>query len=218
MWRQNESQLIWSYENFFSDQTLDLLLGLIKNHFQRSIVKSNLDNPLFSPSKFHYRLIHSSVRTHEKIVFDLKERLNSLWQQLNEPQFPPGPLKTSQMMLKFFDKNSKYDLHTEDPNIFGSWAYVIYLTDELDGKIFFPAAHSYIFKQKTKEITDWNIMKGKLLERNHPILYPKKDVSILPKKNLAIVFRSGLPHKVFPIYKHFPGRFTLTGWPFSQIP
>lgn len=219
MWKEIEKNMVWSLDHFFSPETLQLLDCQINSQLERSHVKSDkLCDALVSQSKFHYQMLTLNIDSGDLVRKEVLNRLLSEDSPIEMNKNLNGLNKVSQAMIKFFGPDSKYELHTEEGGRFGNWVYVVYLSNESSGEILFPS-EEWVSKMDVncEEFKNWEIMKQSLEKKDQSVFYASKDLSLMPKKNRAILFRVGLAHKVFPIDGNEIGRFCLTGWPFASI-
>ncbi len=218
MWNEVCENLIWTTNDFFSSSTMNSIDEFISAEIKHVTAKSNKETPpLISDSAFHYKMITKTPQQLDSVYGELKMKLNTLWTQNREPLFPQAPMKVSQAMFKFFTPESLYALHTEDTAIFGHWVYVIYLTTEDSGELYFPSQAAVFTSIENSELTEWKKMISYLENKKSKVFYCPQDYIFVPKKNKAIAFRVGLAHKVFPLLNKEMGRFCLTGWPFTTF-
>ncbi len=216
MWKEVSDNLVWQTDSFFSDETLMNLKSLL-NQEDSSIIKSNRDKPVFAESEFHYHLLKSELEKNSQILSEVSSNLNCLFRDLNEPLFPAPPFKISQAMIKYFSPGSNYELHTEDRDSFGPWVYIIYLSTEQSSPIQFLSETSALALPSENEVKNWLNMIEILNSKGLPSFYVQYDLSIFPKENTAIAFRTGLAHRIPPYAEKNKGRYCVTGWPFATI-
>ncbi len=216
MWKEISDNLIWQTDNFFSNETLDKLTTIVQQ-VNSSTVKSNRDKPVFAESEFHYHLLKSELEKDSQILGEVTKKLNTLFKECDEPLCPLPPFKISQAMIKYFSPGSNYELHTENRNSFGPWVYVVYLSTEQSSPIQFLSKASALSLPSKSEVNNWLNMIEILDSKGLPSFYVEKDISIYPKINTAIAFRTGLAHRIPPYAEKIKGRYCLTGWPFAHI-
>jgi hypothetical protein len=218
MWNILEKGLIWQHKNFLRPETVQLLTSYITNSgIQINTRSSSLEKPKYAHSRYHYGHIKLNFSDMEQIYNEVCVGINSLFAETDKPLITCMTPKTSNMFLKLFFSGSHYDMHAEDSDIFGNFAYIIYLSDETSGEIIFPSEVDQNTHMENIEKNNWSSMKSYLKERAQEVYYPEKTIRLLPQKNTAVVFRTGTAHKVAKYNSAQNGRLCLTGFPFAKL-
>ena len=191
----SKENMIWVHDNFLKEDDINYLLNLNIDNFSHI---NNIDyEPIMADTAFSYRI--SNMDLYKPICDKLNElhsmNLNKKYHVLN-------------MQYKKFKKNDFYALHAENSQIYGEWSYILYLTNEIDGRLVFPSmedaknAYNHVGKEWSKGFDE---MRGQF-----NMTFSKETISFLPKVNRCIVMKTGIPHYVEVCSGP---RLTIAGWP-----
>jgi len=180
--------MIWIHDNFLEKKEINYLLSLDINNF--SHINNKDYKPLMADTAFSYRVSNIDLY---KPIYDKLNELHSM--ELNEKNH------ILNMQYKKFEDDDNYALHAENPKIYGKNAYVLYLTNEIDGELIFPS--------KEDAIKEWSNGFNQMYNQ-FKITFLKKTTSVLPKINRCIIMKTGIAHLVRPC--NGP-RLSIAGWP-----
>jgi hypothetical protein len=180
----------WVIEDFLSeDDYTSLTNQLVMDNTEMTHINNINTKPLMYDTDMSYRV---------KTIPHFQPIYNSIEQNLNIKL--PKPQYRLNMQYKRFLDDDSYGLHAENKDIFGEYAYIMYLTDEEDGYIILPSKKDHRPSDGFKE-----------MQEMFEITFASKTVSYLPKKNTCLIMRTGIAHMVTPCTGR---RDNITGWPF----
>lgn len=81
-------------------------------------------------TEYEWQMIKNNIRTSP----DRYRLLSEIGEYIGSP-IPVNNLEPMQLFAKKFTKTSIIDRHKEDPEIYGNWVWMLYLTDEIDGAL-----------------------------------------------------------------------------------
>lgn len=114
-------------DNVFSEKELEILDNLCNGELKRLDSSGNHVNYY---TEYEWNLVKSPIRESQHRHFLLKK----IGEQLGI-NLPSEELEPLQLFVKQFDENSFLDKHSEDPNLYGPYVWMLYLTDEIDGEL-----------------------------------------------------------------------------------
>lgn len=125
--------------------------------------------------------------------------------------------KPFQLTTKYFNKNSSYGLHFENPTYFGDYFFVLYLDDCVGGELVFPDSNDIdiLFDSRIESKHEWNKGVAHLHDYGYSPLIVDKTFSIQPKRNTAILGKIPYAHYVNKIQSD-NGRIVVNGFPFAK--
>lgn len=201
-WQELVPNEIWAYENFLSADLVDSMLSDISTAGTKTLDGEDAKH-LVGKTYYNYNVLNE-LRHNKTYKTAVINGLNTLYAQKFNKTAPLSDLSALNYFFKTFNPHkSKYDLHTESPQLFGDAVFMLYLSDEQDGALVIP----------TRTECD-TIMTDGFRE-----MMQKVDVRfagpyrILPKKNMCVVMRVGLAHLVEPCSGLRP---CVTGWNFAS--
>lgn len=210
---------IWQMENVLAEPLLQAILKSIESGKQKAqTVTSENTTPKFCYSGFHYLHLPLEEPLRQKAYQSILQALSQIDPTLPMQQNSSRELSYSTLFLKGFVKGSHYHLHAEDRNVFGSLAYILYLSDEDTGRIIFPRLEDLPMVAEDEELKNWQIMESYLKANRTTPKYLDKTLEMSPRRNQLIAFRIGLVHKVEEFLGPDTGRFCFTGFPGATIP
>ena len=201
-WQEIIQDEIWVCENFLQDSMIDDMLNDMKTASEKTLDGGDAKH-LVGNTYYNYNVVNS-LRANEKYKSAVIDNLNTLYKDAFGKTASKENLSALNYFFKTFNPNtSKYDLHTESPELFGDAVFMLYLSDEKDGVLRIPTR-----EQCNDMMTDgFKEMMSKVNVRfNGPL-------SITPKKNMCVVMRVGLAHLVEPCSGQRP---CVTGWSFAS--
>ncbi len=217
-WQEIYPHQIWKLQGALRSETLQSLSHWAMNHQSHIRWRSSLkEKPKYCYSSFDYGHMPLPRDLELSVYSEIVSSLNSLFTKIDSKTIQETVPKTSNLFLKVFKDGSHYDLHSEDQNVFGGFAYVLYLTDEDSGDLIFPSFDDQEIFRSEEEKINWQNMWSKLNETGQSVQYLKESLCLKPQKNTFVVFRTGVPHKVSPYVEQGLGRYCLTGFPFASI-
>lgn len=201
-WQETIPNEIWQCENFLSESMVDQMLSDIESASAKTLDGSDAKH-LVGNTYYNYNVLNE-LRQNNEYKTAVIDGLNSLYQNVFGKTAPTQGLSALNYFFKTFNPlKSKYDLHTESPELFGDAVFMLYLSDESDGALIIP----------TREQCD------ELMTDGFREMMEKVDVrfcgplKILPKRNTCVVMRVGLAHLVEPCSGPRP---CVTGWSFAS--
>ena len=114
-------------DDWLDKQTLQLLDTIVKGPTKKLDSSGNHVNYY---TAYEWDLVQCNLRDH-----DIKKLLFSKLSKLIGQEIPTDNLEPMQLFAKQFDKNSFCAPHSEDPEYYGDWVFMLYLTDEVDGEL-----------------------------------------------------------------------------------
>lgn len=179
----------WVIEDLLDTIDLDYVeKTYVSTAFDMIHVNNHDFKPLMADTNMSYRVV--SIPVFEPIFESINSRLNITL---------PTTDSRLGMQYKRFESDDSYDIHAEDPKIYGDYAYILYLTDEVDGAIILPSERDHVTSNGFRE------MQGMF-----DISFAPKTISYKPKKNTCIIMRTGIAHSVEPCSGM---RDSIAGWP-----
>jgi hypothetical protein len=79
---------------------------------------------------YEWQMIKNDIRSSP----DRLQLLNEIGKYIGKT-LPTEDLEPMQLFAKKFTTSSHIDKHKEDPNLYGDWVWMLYLTDETDGEL-----------------------------------------------------------------------------------
>jgi len=201
-WQEIIKGEIWTCKNFLDESMVNDMLKDISLAQSKTLDGADAKH-LVGKTYYNYNVLNE-LRFNKDYKHAVIERLNTLYQKTFNKKATTENLSALNYFFKTFNpKVSKYDLHTESPELFGDAVFMLYLSNESDGALIIP----------TRAECD-DIMTEGFKE-----MMQKVDVrfagpqQILPKKNMCVVMRVGLAHLVEPCSGLRP---CVTGWSFAS--
>lgn len=193
---------IWTCENFLQDSMIERMLQEMETASEKTLDGGDAKH-LVGNTYYNYNVVNS-MRSNTEYKNAVIDRLNILYQDVFGKTASKENLSALNYFFKTFNPNtSKYDLHTESPELFGDAVFMLYLSDEQDGALKIPS----------------KIQCDDIMTEGFKEMMEKVDVrfagplSIKPKKNKCVVMRVGLAHLVEPCSGQRP---CVTGWSFAS--
>lgn len=201
-WQSLIENEVWVCENFLPNTMVDDILEKMSNSDEKTLDGADAKH-LVGNTYYNYNVVNDLRHIEEYRTFII-DKLNTLY----EPVFGKTAQTENLSPLNYFFKTfnpkvSKYDLHTESPELFGDAVFMLYLSDEPDGALRIPS-RSQCMDMMTDGFRD---MMSKVDVR---FAGPK---SIMPTRNKCVVMRVGLAHLVEPCSGARP---CITGWNFAS--
>lgn len=108
------------------------------------------------------------------------------------------------LSTKFFNENSSYGLHFEDPTYFGNYFFVLYLDDCVEGDLVFPTMNmvNKLLKNQKENKEEWEKGVIHLKKNGYSPLFVDREIKIRPEKNTALLAKIPLVHYVNNIIKN----------------
>lgn len=210
---------IWKFHNVLPKELMDAVISSITSHCSEAqLVSSENTPPKFCYSGFHYLHLPMTEDLRKKVYRTVLDTLSTVEPALAETRISDSKLSYSSLFLKAFASGSFYHLHAEDRNVFGSLAYILYLSDESSGPIIFPSRGDLKKFTDSRELENWKVMENYLIKNDTEPEYLSQSLTLYPRKNQLLAFRIGLAHKVEVFSANAPGRFCFTGFPGATIP
>lgn len=210
---------IWKMDNVLSEPLLQDILKSIDLGIQKArTVTSENTTPKFCYSGFHYLHLPLEEQLRHQAYDSILRTLLQIDPTLPVHQESSPELSYSTLFLKGFAKGSHYHLHAEDKNVFGSLAYILYLSDEDTGRIIFPRLRDLPQVAGEEELKNWRVMESYLKDNQTTPKYLNETLEMSPRRNQLIAFRIGLVHKVDEFLGPETGRYCFTGFPGATIP
>ena len=129
-WREQIPNVLWTCENFMDKQSF--------NDIKNKVLSTETID--MEQSNFKYKAHKGRLRDDPTITEPFIQRLNFKYLSLFKKSAPARNLSSTQFIVKSFVPNeSYYDIHKEDPKIYGDCAFMYYLTDEIDGDLHLPS-------------------------------------------------------------------------------
>lgn len=201
-WQSLIENEVWVSENFLPNTMVDDILEKMSNSDEKTLDGADAKH-LVGNTYYNYNVLNDLRHIEEYRTFII-DKLNTLYQPVFGKTAQTQDLSPLNYFFKTFNpKVSKYDLHTESPELFGDAVFMLYLSDEPDGALKIPS-RSQCMDMMTEGFRD---MMSKVDVR---FAGPK---SIMPTRNKCVVMRVGLAHLVEPCSGARP---CITGWNFAS--
>jgi len=113
----------------FLDERYLLQLEQVIEQGKRIHLDSSGPHVMKERTDYDWFMIHSTIRQGT-----LKDQLLDQLESLTGKPIPRDNLTPVHLFAKEFDSNSYCAPHREDPEIYGDWVFMLYLTDEWDGE------------------------------------------------------------------------------------
>ncbi len=201
-WKNVVEDEIWVCENFLPDSMVAEILLKMSSAEEKTLDGADAKH-LVGKTYYNYNVLNDLRHIQEYKTFII-DKLNTLY----EPTFGKTALSENLSPLNYFFKTfnpnvSKYDLHTESPELFGDAVFMLYLSDEKDGALRIPSRQQCM-DMMTEGFKD--MMEKVDVRFAGPL-------SIQPQRNKCVVMRVGLAHLVEPCSGARP---CVTGWNFAS--
>jgi hypothetical protein len=215
-WKELTANEVWTLTDFLPQYLLNAVLSRLDT---AAITLLDSDQRLHAVGStyYNYNVFKSNIRDDRELIAAVFEPINELMRHLGEHQVDTSvPLLPIQFFAKSFDKSkSRYDLHAESEKFFGKFVFVHYLSDESSGELIFPTeveSEEYITINTANRL-GWEDTKRELILENNPMRYAGP-LTVLPNKNMCVLFRTGTAHYVNPVKcsKNIIVRPCLSGW------
>jgi len=201
-WQSLIENEVWVCENFLPNTMVDDILEKMRNSDEKTLDGADAKH-LVGNTYYNYNVLNDLRHIEEYRTFII-DKLNTLYEPVFGKTAQTQDLSPLNYFFKTFNpKVSKYDLHTESPELFGDAVFMLYLSDEPDGALKIPS-RSQCMDMMTEGFRD---MMSKVDVR---FAGPK---SIMPTRNKCVVMRVGLAHLVEPCSGARP---CITGWNFAS--
>ena len=201
-WQSLIENEVWVCENFLPNTMVDDILEKISNSDEKTLDGADAKH-LVGNTYYNYNVLNDLRHIEEYRTFII-DKLNTLYEPVFGKTAQTEDLSPLNYFFKTFNpKISKYDLHTESPELFGDAVFMLYLSNEPDGALRIPS-RSQCMDMMTEGFRD---MMSKVDVR---FAGPK---SIMPTRNKCVVMRVGLAHLVEPCSGARP---CITGWNFAS--
>jgi len=201
-WQSLIDNEVWVCENFLPNTMVDDMLEKMSNSDEKTLDGADAKH-LVGNTYYNYNVLNDLRHIKEYRTFII-DKLNTLYEPVFGKTAQTEDLSPLNYFFKTFNpKVSKYDLHTESPELFGDAVFMLYLSDEPDGALKIPS-RSQCMDMMTDGFRD---MMSKVDVR---FAGPK---SIMPTRNKCVVMRVGLAHLVEPCSGNRP---CVTGWSFAS--
>lgn len=201
-WQSLIEDEVWVCENFLPNTMVDDMLEKMSNSDEKTLDGADAKH-LVGNTYYNYNVLNDLRHIKEYRTFII-DKLNTLYEPVFGKTAQTEDLSPLNYFFKTFNpKVSKYDLHTESPELFGDAVFMLYLSDEPDGALKIPS-RSQCMDMMTEGFRD---MMSKVDVR---FAGPK---SIMPTRNKCVVMRVGLAHLVEPCSGNRP---CVTGWSFAS--
>ena len=201
-WQNLIDNEVWVCENFLPNTMVDDMLEKMSNSDEKTLDGADAKH-LVGNTYYNYNVLNDLRHIKEYRTFII-DKLNTLYEPVFGKTAQTEDLSPLNYFFKTFNpKVSKYDLHTESPELFGDAVFMLYLSDEPDGALKIPS-RSQCMDMMTDGFRD---MMSKVDVR---FAGPK---SIMPTRNKCVVMRVGLAHLVEPCSGNRP---CVTGWSFAS--
>ena len=201
-WQSLIEDEVWVCENFLPNTMVDDILEKMSNSDEKTLDGADAKH-LVGNTYYNYNVLNDLRHINEYRTFII-DKLNTLYEPVFGKTAQTEDLSPLNYFFKTFNpKVSKYDLHTESPELFGDAVFMLYLSDEPDGALKIPS-RSQCMDMMTEGFRD---MMSKVDVR---FAGPK---SITPTRNKCVVMRVGLAHLVEPCSGARP---CITGWNFAS--
>ena len=201
-WQSLIENEVWVCENFLPNTMVDDILEKMSNSDEKTLDGADAKH-LVGNTYYNYNVLNDLRHIEEYRTFII-DKLNTLYEPVFGKTAQTEDLSPLNYFYKTFNpKVSKYDLHTESPELFGDAVFMLYLSDEPDGALRIPS-RSQCMDMMTDGFRD---MMSKVDVR---FAGPK---SIMPTRNKCVVMRVGLAHLVEPCSGARP---CITGWNFAS--
>ena len=222
MWKSIVKDEIWIAEEFLAQEICDELCRRAERSraFRMApgeTIRSVFDSIHVNPTLYDYTIHYVGIRGETSLQNLYENRLNDFFQSIGHSESMAfDPQKTLQFFLKSFSENSFYEAHVEPVSRYGEFAFIHFLEDCEGGDLVFPD-HSDLENWLCRHPEQRQIfdkMREDFVERGEPfrVIGP---VTIAPRKNMCLVFRTGSVHWVDPLVNGGGvQRRVVTGWPF----
>ena len=136
-WKEIIKNEIWTCENFLQDEMIENMLNDMKSASEKTLDGGDAKH-LVGNTYYNYNVVNS-LRSNEKYKNAVIDNLNTLYKDAFGKIASKENLSALNYFFKTFNPNtSKYDLHTESPELFGDAVFMLYLSDEDDGLLRIP--------------------------------------------------------------------------------
>lgn len=201
-WQEIIPNEIWSYDNFLPDDVVEMMLTDIDSAKEKTLDGNDYTH-IFGATYYNYNVLNE---LRQKTIYKdaVIDRLNIFYKSKFNLESTKDNLTPLQFFFKTFNPaKSKYDLHTENPNMLGPLVFMLYLSNEVDGALVIP----------NREQCQPLITEGFKEQMQHVDVRFVGPYKILPKKNTCIVMNVGIAHLVEPCSGSRP---CVTGWSFAS--
>lgn len=203
-WKTIVPNEVWTKENFLPEHVVDNLLSTNYDNLKKI---NNINTPpVMFDTKFDYNILSDKNfrnQYHRDVVFSILDEFSvaTFFKKL-----PTNNLHHMQYFYKQNDPSSAvaFDLHAEDKKIYGDFVFMLYLSNEDTGAIEFPS--------KEDARNDWSKGFQEMCD-DFEVRFSHYTKSVLPKKNMCVIAKTGIAHKVYPCKGIRPN---ITGWPFFK--
>ena len=115
-------------DDLFDEDYLEKLDELCKGDLLQ--LDSDKGSHVGDYTEYEWQMIKNNIRTSDERYMLLSEIGEIIGQTL-----PVRDLEPMQLFAKKFTPSSFIDRHKEDPEVYGDWVWMLYLTDETDGEL-----------------------------------------------------------------------------------
>jgi hypothetical protein len=215
MWNEIYKNIFYN-ELAIDENDVDYLINKIKNEESHEVKDDDFETII---NKTTFRFHRSKYVIHEDFyAMTIIEKLINLASDFTKLKFDKSSVTRSfQLTTKYFDENSSYGLHFEDPRHFGDYFFVLYLDDCEDGELVFPDKKDIerLFDENREDKNEWNKGVKNLNLGGYSPLIVDKTFKIKPKRNTAILGSIPYAHYVNKT-KYKNSRIVVNGFPFSK--
>jgi hypothetical protein len=199
MWEKIEEH-IYYINNAISEENLNYFLDKMRyGDFYE--IKSEGRKHYINETFFDYKQSDYKIHEDHQGLVVIKNLVDKCFLYTNQELDLTTLTSSFKISAKFFDKNSSYGLHFEDPTYFGNYFLVLYLDNCNGGELVFPTREGIdvLFAEAKEDKNEWNKGVIHLKKNNYEPLFLENELKIKPKKNTAILAKIPLVHYVNPI-------------------
>ena len=137
-WQSLIEDEVWVCENFLPNTMVDDILEKMSNSDEKTLDGADAKH-LVGNTYYNYNVLNDLRHIKEYRTFII-DKLNTLYEPVFGKTAQTEDLSPLNYFFKTFNpKVSKYDLHTESPELFGDAVFMLYLSDEPDGALKIPS-------------------------------------------------------------------------------
>jgi hypothetical protein len=215
MWKEIYKDIFYN-ELAVNDTDIDYLIEKIKNSDNHEVKSDDFESII---NRTTYRFHRSKYIIHKDMyAMNIVETLINSAEEFTTLKFDKNTITRSfQLTTKYFDSNSSYGLHFEDPRYFGDYFFVLYLDNCVDGELVFPDLNdiTILFDKRIEDKDEWNKGVNSLKAGGYDPLIVDTTFKVQPKRNTAILGKIPYVHYVNKIKDNI-SRTVVNGFPFAK--
>lgn len=164
-------------------------------------IQSEGRDTIINKTFYSYKQTNYKIHEDKRGIGIIEKLINSSF-EFTQKTIDLDTLNSSfKITTKFFDANSSYGLHFEDPYYFGNYFFVLYLDDCQDGELVFPTRSETedLFVQGKEDRVEWDKGVKHLQSHGYEPQFVESRIEISPRRNTAILGKIPYVHYVNPV-------------------